>query len=311
MCPFCSGREKQTPPEVMAVRTGDTQPDGPGWKVRVVPNKYPAFGPADGVLEESGHGHFHHTMNAIGVHEVLVSSPNHQHDLGDLPLSQVRYVVDTMVERYKANKTLSCVEYLLLIHNHGRDAGASLEHPHSQLFGFPLVPSAVADEIEGMARYRSEWGKCAFCHMIEIEQADAIRMVFENDGFATFAPFASSVPFETWIVPKHHSARFEEMTEINRAEFAEALKDLTSRISRGLNDPPFNFYIHTGPTKAAPALDYHWHLELVPKLTIAAGFELGSHISINVRAPEDAAEFLRSSLSGPDTGKSASPGCAQ
>jgi UDPglucose--hexose-1-phosphate uridylyltransferase len=281
-----------TPPEVMAYRAPGTEPNTPGWEIRVVPNLYPAFGPATGEAT-IGHAGPYETMNGVGVHEVLVSSPDHYADIAELPPEQAALVVRSYVDRYNANKSNPAVQYLLIINNHGKEAGASLEHPHSQLFGIPLVPNAVQEELDGVKRYRAEHGSCPYCDVVAFERRAGERVVSENDDFLVFAPFASRTPFELSILPKRHNARFEEMSAAERRAFAEALQQATGRVSKGLNNPPYNYYVHTAPTHAPADVDYHWHLELLPKLAIAAGFELGTGVMINVATPESAAEFLR------------------
>ena len=291
-CPFCPGRESLTPPEVLAYRADSNQPDSPGWEVRVVPNLFPAFGPANGMRERAAVGPYQ-TMNGVGVHEVIISGPSHYVDLADLPLEHVERVVDAYVDRIRARTADDSAQYLMIINNHGREAGASLAHPHSQLFGIPLIPPQAEEEFRGIARYRGEHASCVYCDIIAFEQTARERIIFENEHFLVYAPFASRVPFEAAIVPLRHSERFEELAPLERTSFAEALKVLTGRLTHGLNDPPYNFYIHSAPAQGAADLDYHWHVELLPKLTIAAGFELGSGMMINVATPESAAEFLR------------------
>ncbi|HVC32354.1 MAG TPA: galactose-1-phosphate uridylyltransferase [Chloroflexota bacterium] len=291
-CPFCVGHESMTPPEVMAYRAAGSEPNTPGWEVRVVPNLYPAFGPADIEPITSSCGPYT-TMTGVGVHEVIVSSTSHVDDFASLPVNQIDQIVRAFVERYDANARNPVIQYLLIINNHGKEAGASLEHPHSQLFGIPLVPFAVREELDGVRRYRSEHGACVYCEILATEQKAGERIIWENDSFLVYAPFASRTPFEASVLPKWHSARVQTMTTAQQHDFASALHELTARISHGLNDPPYNFYIHTAPVHQDGEPGYHWHLELLPKLAIAAGFELGTGIMINVATPEAAAEYLR------------------
>ncbi len=291
-CPFCYGHEAMTPPEVMAYRPADTLPDTPGWLVRIVPNLYPAFGPANGEPTVTSDG-LYTAMNGVGIHEVIVTSPDHQHDLAELTVETVDRVVTAWMDRMRAHRSNPAIQYLLLINNHGKEAGASLEHPHAQLFGIPVVPSALVEELEGIARYRRAHRRCVYCDVIAREIAEGKRVIVENDRFLVFAPYASRTPFEVQVIPKQHAALFEATPAEERRAFAEALHQALGRISRGLNNPPFNFYVHTAPVHAGPAVDYHWHLEVLPRLAIAAGFEQGSGVMINVATPEAAAEFLR------------------
>jgi len=291
-CPFCVGHESMTPPEVMAYRAPGTQPNTPGWEIRVVPNLYPAFGPADQapVVKKCGP---YETMTGVGIHEVLISSPSHGDDLAQLPVSQVAKIVRSYVDRYDAHRNNPYIKYMLVINNHGKEAGASLEHPHSQLFGIPIVPFNVREELDGVRRYREHHGSCVYCDILKTEESAGVRVIFDNQWFLVYAPFASRTPFEAQILPKWHSARFETMIPEQQEAFAAALHELTARIFKGLNDPPFNYYIHTAPVHGDTEQDYHWHLELLPKLAIAAGFELATGIMINVATPESAAEYLR------------------
>lgn len=290
-CPFDEGHEQMTPPEVMADRAPGTAPNSPGWSFRVVPNLYPAFGPADAAPTVELVGSFA-TMRGSGVHEVLIDSPDHYRDIADVDVAKVEQIVRGYIDRYNAAAANPSVQYVLVIINHGREAGASLEHPHSQLFGIPVVPDAVAEEIAGVARYQREAGACPYCKMVDEERSAGERLVLENADFVAFAPFASRLPFESWIVPKRHSARFETMAAGEQRSFAAALHALLAKLKVGLNDPPYNLYIHTAPCREGGE-EYHWHVELLPKLAIAAGFELGTGIYINVATPESAAEFLR------------------
>lgn len=291
-CPFCPGHEAMTPPEVMAYRTAGTKPNAPGWQIRVVPNLYPAFGPSDEQPVRSHVGPYL-TMTGVGVHEVLISGPGHEEDLAQLDQEQIERVVKAYIDRFRAHENNPTIQYLLIIHNHGKEAGASLEHPHSQLFGIPLVPRDVEKELAGVRRYRSETGRCVYCDIVATETTTRERVILENASFVVFAPFASRTPFEAQILAKWHAPRFAEMTDQQQRDFAEAIHGLTARIRKGLDDPPFNFFIHTLPCHRGGNADYHWHLEMLVKLTIAAGFELGSGIMINVVTPEAAAEFLR------------------
>jgi UDPglucose--hexose-1-phosphate uridylyltransferase len=231
-------------------------------------------------------------MNGVGIHEVLIDSPDHFRDVADHDVAKVAEIVRGFVSRYRAAAANPRVRYVLPIINHGREAGASLEHPHSQLFAIPLVPDAVQRELDGVARCARERGVCPFCEAVGFELKAGERVILENDGFVAISPFASRVPFETWIVPKAHRPRFEALSDSEELDFADALHSIAGRLKRGLNDPPYNLFIHTTPTQDAGER-FHWHCEILPKLTIAAGFELGTDVFVNVVTPESAADFLR------------------
>ncbi|HEX5415796.1 MAG TPA: galactose-1-phosphate uridylyltransferase [Chloroflexota bacterium] len=291
-CPFCEGHEAETPPELQAIRPAGSAPNTPGWYVRVVPNLYPAFAPSDqrAVVAEEG---IYRVMAGIGEHEVIVLSPSHTGGLDTLSDAALLRVVQTYVSRYQTLCTRESLQYLMIISNHGREAGASLAHPHSQLLGLPIIPPAVQAEIDGVARYRDACGRCIYCEIVRYELASGTRVVYTNDDFLVYAPFAGRLPFETSIIPRWHAGRFEAMTLGQQRSFADTLHNLARRASLGLGDPPYNLYIHTAPCHVGPDFDYHWHLEFLPRLTIQAGFEWGSGIMINTVAPEDAAAFLR------------------
>ena len=183
---------------------------------------------------------------------------------------------------------------MLILYNHGRPAGASLEHPHSQLYAISLVPPSFNDELAGAQRFASSNNACAFCRVLHEEGHAGERIVFENEAFVVFAPYAARTPFETWIMPRRHRASFGDLDLVaEKPAFAEALQLTLAALHEGLNDPPFNYYIHSAPLKAQVDDAYHWHLELIPKLSTAAGFELGTGIWINVVKPEESAAFLR------------------
>ena len=292
VCPFCPGHESMTPPEVLAYRAPGSPANGEGWWIRVVPNLYAAFRlEADG--QERREGRFSQ-RDAIGACEVLISSPDHRAPTPLLPRRQVEEIVQSYVDRYRHHAQNPALEHVLILYNHGRPAGASLEHPHSQLYAINLVPPTFNDELGGARRFLDAQAGCAFCRTMEDERAAGSRIVFENDAFVVFAPFAARTPFETWIMPRRHRASFGELDlSSEKAAFAEALQLTLTALHEGLNDPPFNYYIHSAPLKASVDRDYHWHLELIPKLSTAAGFELGTGMWINVVKPEDAAAFLR------------------
>ena len=281
-----------TPPEVLAYRAPGSAPNSEGWWLRVVPNLYAAFRlDADGPDWQQGR---FWQRAAIGACEVLISSPDHRAGTALLPQRQVEEIVQSYVDRYRQHAQNAALEQVIILYNHGRPAGASLEHPHSQLYAISLVPPAVREEVDGARQFFEAEGACVFCRTLEDERTAAARIVFENDGFVVFAPYAARSPFETWIMPRRHAASIGALDlSTEKPAFAEALRLTLGALYEGLNDPPFNYFIHSAPLKAQLEREYHWHLELIPKLSIAAGFELGSGMWINVVKPEDSAAFLR------------------
>jgi UDPglucose--hexose-1-phosphate uridylyltransferase len=298
VCPFCPGHESMTPPEVLAYRAPGLPANGEGWWVRVVPNLYAAFRPEpDG--QDHREGRFWQ-RDAIGACEVLISSPDHRTPTPLLPRRQVEEIVQSYVDRYRHHARNGALEHALILYNHGRPAGASLEHPHSQLYAIGVPPPSLDDELEGARGFREENGACVFCRTLDDERRAATRIVFENEAFVVFAPYAARTPFETWIMPRRHAASFGDL-DLSREKpaFAEALQLTLKALYEGLNDPPFNYFIHSAPFKADAAHAYHWHLELIPKLSTAAGFELGTGVWINVVKPEESAAFLRDRINKP------------
>ena len=237
-CPFCTGNEALTPPEVLAFRQPGTLPNTPGWWVRAVPNKFPALA-IEGQLNKSGIG-MYDQMNGVGAHEVIIETPEHNTTLGQMPLKQVLDVLWAYRSRYLDLRKDPRLKYILLFRNHGRVAGASLEHPHSQLIATPMVPKAAMEELEGAIRYEQYRDRCIYCDILREELSSGDRIVIENDDFVAFEPFASQYPFETWILPKAHASSFAYIPEPQQRSFAQTLKEALLRIQLCLGDPPYN-----------------------------------------------------------------------
>lgn len=290
-CPFCEGREGQTPPEIFAFRAAGTAKDAPGWRVRVVPNKFPALR-IEGRTDRTHLGIFTR-MDGVGAHEVIIETTEHHTHLGLLPTDHVAEVIRAYLQRYRDLKNDPRFEYALLFRNHGRTAGASLSHPHSQLIALPVVPNRAAQEVEAGERFFGRHGRCIYCAMLEQEMESRQRVVWENEHFVAIAPYASRFPFETWLIPKVHEADFGALRPELEVPLAGALREALLRLHHCLHNPPYNFMIHTIPYREETRHAYHWHLEITPRLTQVAGFEWGSGFYINTVVPEDAARFLR------------------
>lgn len=290
-CPFCPGNESKTPPEVLAYGRNGSGPNSPGWTVRVVPNKFPALG-IEGDLDRQGEGLFDR-MNGIGAHEVIIETPDHQATLATLGERNIEDVLWAYRDRMLDLKNDKRFRYILIFKNHGEAAGASLEHTHSQLIALPIVPRQVREEVDSCRRYFQEKERCIFCDMIRQERDSAVRVISENEQFLVLAPYAPRFPFETWILPKQHASAFEHTQSPMYAMLARALKDVLVRMDTVLARPPYNYIIHTSPIGEESNEHYHWHIEMMPKLTKVAGFEWGSGFYINPTPPEDAARFLR------------------
>ena len=291
LCALCQGNETMTPPEVMAYRDAGTAPNSPGWWTRVVPNKFPAL-QKDGSLDRTGVG-MYDMMNGIGIHEVIVDTPDHTGIIANLPEKQVEELLWTYRDRYMDLARDPRAKYILIFKNHGKPAGASLEHPHSQLIATPIIPKRVMEEIDGSRDYYNFKERCGFCDIVRQELADQSRLVVENDSFIAFEVFASRFPFETWIMPKKHTCNFHEIERKEIMDLAAILKSVMRKMYLLLEDPPFNYIIHTAPTNNECRHFYHWHIEIMPRLTQVAGFEWGTGMYINPTVPEEAAKSLR------------------
>jgi UDPglucose--hexose-1-phosphate uridylyltransferase len=289
-CPFCQGNEDKTPPEVFAFRAHGTAPNTPGWTVRVVPNKFPAL-QIEGGLSRRADG-IYDKMNGIGAHEVIIETPDHDRETSQLSDESMRQVLTAFRERILDLKKDVRFRYIIIFKNQGVSAGASLEHSHSQLIATPIIPTRVSQELDGAKRHYDLKERCVFCDIVEQETSDGKRMVIENDGFVAFCPFAARFPFETWLLPRAHVSAFEKITDAEIALLASTLKDTLRRLNIALNSPSYNYILHSAPCKTPDLEFYHWHLEIMPKLTRVAGFEWGTGFYINPTLPEDAAEFL-------------------
>ncbi|MGQ9508172.1 MAG: galactose-1-phosphate uridylyltransferase [Thermodesulfobacteriota bacterium] len=290
-CPLCEGNEDRTPPEVFAFRENGTAPNSPGWSLRVVPNKFPALR-IEGDLNREGEG-MYDKMNGIGAHEVVIETPRHFETLSTLPLKAVENVLWAYRERIVDLRRDHRLRYVMVFKNYGVSAGASLEHAHSQIIALPIVPTRVREEIEGARNYFQYKDRCVYCDILQQELRDRRRVVYENSGFVSLTPFASRFPFETWILPKTHQPSFELMEASFFPLSAEALSDILQRLREVLEDPPYNYILHTSSFPEEDREHYHWHFEIMPKLTKVAGFEWGTGFYINPTPPEEAAEYLR------------------
>jgi UDPglucose--hexose-1-phosphate uridylyltransferase len=296
-CPFCEGNEGKTPPEVFALRAAGTPPDSPGWTVRVVPNKFPALNRgtpqpkvAEGVFQR---------MEGTGVHEVVIENPVHGFELSDLPAAHIRDVLRVIQLRIKTIQSELHYQYVQLFKNKGKEAGASLSHPHSQIVATPIIPKRVKEEIYGADRLFRNFKECAFCRILREEEAAGKRVILRNRHFSAITPYASRFPFEMAIFPRRHSPFFTDVTEDELLTLAETLKHSLTRLKEIVGDPPYNMVLHMAPNPSLslegwPDIDkkYHWHLEIFPILTKVAGFEWGTGFYINPVPPETAAQFL-------------------
>jgi UDPglucose--hexose-1-phosphate uridylyltransferase len=287
-CPFCPGRESETPPEVCAFRDSD-ESDCPGWSARTFPNRFPIL-----VSAAPGSG----TEPAIspdlrpaeGASEVIVDTPDHDKPPWAIGVDQTVAMLKMYQERIDALKQEGRTSYVHIIRNHMAGAASSLEHPHSQLFGLPFIPPTVDAELDGFAAATLGLPGCIMCDIIEREEQADERIVAANEDFIAFCPFASRLPYETWIVPRRHQVRFEDCAELE--SFAGIIVKVMGNFEARIGNPPFNYWIHTYPLHGETR-PYHWHLEILPRLTVPGGLELGADVWVNVVTPEDAAASLR------------------
>jgi UDPglucose--hexose-1-phosphate uridylyltransferase len=290
-CPFCPGFEDKTPPEILAYYNSGREKNKPGWWVRVIPNKFPAL-QIEGDLNRTGVGMFD-KMNGLGAHEVIIETPNHDQQIHEMEQKKLEDVFWAFRDRILDLSKDPRLEYILVFKNHGAAAGASLKHSHSQLMALPMVPVRIKEQGEGAKKYFDYKERCVYCDIIRQEAEQKHRIVLQNKDFIAFAPFASRSPFELWIVPLRHSSDFQEIQKSEVTSLAEMMKLVLGKHNAVLDNPPFNYVLHTGPLKSQKQPHTHWYIEIIPKLTKQAGFEHGTGFYINPMPPEEAAQLLR------------------
>jgi UDPglucose--hexose-1-phosphate uridylyltransferase len=280
-----------TPHELLARRQNGAAPNTPGWTLRVVPNQFPVLR-VEGTLDRQGEGLFD-KMNGIGAHEVIIETPRHEDTLATMAEAQVEEVLWACRERVQDLKRDRRFRYIIIFKNHGLAAGASLEHSCSQLIALPIVPREVRDEVDGARAHFHVKERCVFCDIVRQESEAGRRLIAENADMVALAPYAPRFPFETWILPRQHQSMFEDAPRHEYASLARLLGDILRRINKTLNMPPYNLLIHSAPFVEPAADYYHWHVEIIPKLTKVAGFEWATGFYLNPTSPEEAAQVLR------------------
>ena len=311
-CPFDEGHEDKTPPEVLAYREPGTQPDTPGWRVRVVSNLYPALR-IEGDLDKKGVG-MYDRMQGIGAHEIIIEAP--EHIVSPTSLSPERFADVIRAYKDRLNDLMGDPRFKfgIVFKNVGSAAGASLEHSHSQLILTPVVPNVIARELRGALEFYNFRGRCIFCDIVRQEHEQGVRVVIDDPDFLVFEPFASRFPFETWLIPTRHESQFERITSHQISRLAAVLLDTLRRLEATLEAPPYNYIVHSAPfrvqdaevfrgalgpppiTEGGGLEHYHWHIEIIPRLTRVAGFEWGTGLYINPVPPETSAEYLREAV---------------
>ena len=298
-CPFCPGNESRTPPESVADRPGGGPANSGGWNVRVVPNKYPALSPeveADWFEEAQ----FFNGVQGFGVHDVIIDCPEHNLTIGNMSRDAVRRLFFAYRERYRQLEKNEKILLINIFRNYGMKAGASLEHPHSQLIATPVIPTRIQMRLDVAKEYFDIHGRCILCDTIERTLTVKERLVLETERYAVFHPFASQTPFETWVLPKTHYASFGDTSDEDVEELAYVMRDMLHRILNGLGDPDYNYLIQVNPTRTRYREKYHWYVQILPRIVPSVGFELSSGIYISTARPEDTAEFLRNLPPPPD-----------
>ena len=301
-CPFCPGNESDTPSETYAIRE-DEKSGVSDWQVRVFPNKFPALD-RDGT-DTAIEGDIFESMGGFGYHEVVAETPKHNQSLDDLEVGEIALVLQTYAKRAMTFIKDPKVEYVSMFRNQGKKAGASLSHPHSQIMATTFVPNLLKREYAEASSFFNQKGECLHCRIMEEEKREGQRIILENDGFLVFSPFGSRFPYETHLYPKRHRHSFAQIDEDEITLMAGALKRTLRSMSANFGHLfPYNYSIHTGYSREFSNIDgfeesYHWHLEIIPRLTTPAGFEWGSGNYINIINPEDAAGKLRNKISQP------------
>jgi UDPglucose--hexose-1-phosphate uridylyltransferase len=287
-CPFCIGNEGLTPPEVL--RMGEE--GSAGWAVRVVPNRFSAL-KMDGEPLRRELGPLFREMEGVGYHEVIVEGPAHNRLIPTMTDGEVARIFEAYQMRYLSLRDDPRIRYIIIFKNHGIGAGTSLEHPHSQLVATPIAPMQIRQKYEVAIAHYDDTGRCLYCDLVEEELRAKARVVAETERYVVFHPFASRLPFETWIAPKRHQPSFGQLTKGDLEELARVMRQCLGTLYRALGNPDFNYIIHTAPVEGETHPYYLWHIQILPRTAMIAGFELGSGISINTVLPEESAPFIR------------------
>ena len=290
LCPFCDGNEAEAGPELLAWREG-SHANTPGWSVRVVANRRPMLR-IEGGLERRLDGVFE-TRDGLGAHEVVIETPVHEQRLQDLPVDRLWRVLWAWRTRLQDLKQDRRFATAVVFKNHGRAAGARMDHAHSQIVAYPMIPPALDDKVRGAATHFGGTGHCIFCDVTAQELRDGRRTVSDTVPIIAISPFAARVPFETWLMPRDHAPRFEEASNATLEGMAVVLKDVMARVDWALGRPAYNLVLHTAPFSGEADAVFHWHLEVIPRVTRWSGLEWGTGIARNPVSPEEAARVLR------------------
>lgn len=289
-CPFENPQKSGNGSPLLIFYKKNLSPKTKDWTIQVIPNKYPAFG--YGVCNIEHKEGPYNWLEGYGFHEIFIYR-DHIKSPALFNLKETAQMFSAFIKRYLALKNEGCVKYISIFYNHKREAGATISHPHSQLIAIPVIPPDIQKSINGSRDFYQRNKKCVHCEMIDWEIKTKKRLIYENKNFVAFCPYASRSSFETRIFPKNHESNFEKQSESDLYDLAEVFKLTMKKIYGVLNNPPYNFFIHTAPTSNGHYSHYHWHIEIIPKTSIWAGFEIGTGIEISTISPEEAAEELR------------------
>lgn len=284
-CPFCPGNEIMSTPDILRYDGED------GWRLRIIKNKYAAL-VSEGGLQRTMHG-IYRSMNAFGYHDVVIEHPEHDKIISLMSTGEISLILHSYVDRYNMLREDPRIESIVLFRNHGKNAGTSLVHPHSQIAAVPVVPFQVRSRVDIARSYFDDHGGCMFCRTLNDEVSSGERILCETSSFASFIPYAALSPFHIWIFPKRHSSSFEEITADEIDDLARNLKTVLMKLYNGLNNPDFNFSIRSIPLREKNSEYYHWYLSIIPRISISAGFELGSGMYISTSVPEQSAKYLQ------------------
>lgn len=300
-CLLCYGKEDKTAPEIMAYREPKTGPNTSGWLTRVFPNQYPVL-KVEGELNRQGVG-MYDKMNGIGAHEIIVESPDHNRRPEDMDIVQMEKVILTYRDRISDLEKDSRLRYILIFKDYGSLFtlnGTPSLHPHSQLIATPVIPKRIKEELDGAKSYYDYKERCIFCDIIREELKTGARIIEESGSFIAFCPFAPISPFEVWILPKRHSCSFTEIKKEEAMDLAGILRSVLLRIREVLHRPSYSYALHTAPNRVPRREhwhtlgdDFHWHIEIIPRIKRVAGFEWGGGFYIISTPPEEAAKYLR------------------
>jgi len=287
-CPFCPGNESETPPPILTLPSGNSSE----WSVRVFPNRFAALGPGK-AKKQKRVGSFYKEMDGIGRHEVIVETQDHDQTLALMENERVLVVLKAYKQRYQSLSQDPVVKIILIFKNHGESAGTSLKHSHSQLVATPVVPQDIERKYEVARSYYEDKGECLLSELVRDEMKVKERVVLQTDRFLVFHPYASRFPFETWIAPKQQESAFGNVSDADLDDLAKVLKSTLWGLYTALDNPDYNYVLHSGPVEKGHQDPYLWYIEIIPRLTKIAGFELGSGTAINTTLPEETAEFMR------------------